>query len=555
MQVLETPTGFKVKFDYNKSIIADLKKVCNKPQWIHADRVWNVKLSDRLALNKLQAKYRKVGTNINAEVGIIPPMPELEIELPLKLNPFHYQGQGIAQGIRMQRFINGDDPGLGKTLQAIATLIALEKKGEQVWPALIICPSVLKINWHKEFEKVAGLGKKAIVMETDSLVKTWPVYYNVAGCKAFICNYESLKKFFVQTIEKHIDPQTNKTAPLKLSDIIFREPVGLFKSVVIDELHRCKEGSNVTSKIVRGLTIGKKFVIGLTGTPVVNKEKDLLYQLEIINRLGEFGGSAEFNNRYCKKPTEKLREELNYLLNTKCFFRRLKKDVLKDLPERMRQIVMCEITNRTEYEKAKDDLEWYLREMAGKSDDQIDSSLRAQALVRIGICRNIAARGKVDAAIEFIDEIISSGKKVGVFIDKRDIGDKLKAHYPHALIIRGQMDNHEREESVVKFQNDPKYNIILLSIKAAREGLTLTAAHDLIFIEHPWNEAIMDQCESRAHRNGQRNVVLSKVLLGQNTIDEYTWAIVEKKGKIASTVTGSDVSVEKELINMLLKRN
>jgi len=557
MQVLETPTGFKVKFDYNKKIVEAIKKSCSGPRWIHAEKIWQIKLSDRAAIERLQSRFGKKEISKITEVGIVPPMPELDMELPLMRTLFPYQAQGVAQGLVFKRFINGDDPGLGKTTQAIATLIAADLRGEDVWPALIICPTTLKINWHKEWEIVAGMGKKTIILQ-DSIRKSWPAYISVAGCKVFITNYESLQKYFIEKIEQPINPDTNKPEPLRLNHITFKPTIQLFKSVVIDELHRCKETKTKLAKFVKGLTSGKEYVIGLTGTPVVNKTKDLVSQLSIINQLVNLGGYKNFMNNYCggMAGTENINlDELNYKLQTTCFFQRKKQDVLKDLPGKMRQVMTTDITNRRDYEKAEQDLEWYLKEMQGKTPEEIDASMRAKIIVQINVLRNISARGKVSAAIELIDEIIDSGQKVAIFIDKIDIGNTLKAHYHHALMIRGDVTNDERNIAVERFQNDSRYNVIILSMKAAGVGLTLTAAYNCIFIEQPWHYALLDQCESRFDRIGQKSVVLSKILLGEKTIDEKIWQLIEKKGRIAQNVTGNEDNIEKELINLLLKKS
>jgi SWI/SNF-related matrix-associated actin-dependent regulator 1 of chromatin subfamily A len=550
MLIQELPNQFKIKFDYNPKLIADIKKNCRTAKWDRMEKVWTVDISERQYIERLQGRVGKKAVESTA-VGIVPPMPDLDIEIPLKRTLFNFQAQGVAQGLKFKRFVNGDDPGLGKTTQAIATLIAAAMRGEDVFPALVICPSTLKINWHKEWEIVAGMGKKTIILQ-DSIRKSWPAYISVAGCQIFICNYDSLQKYFVEKIEQPIDPETGKKAALRLNHITFKSTINLFKSVIIDELHQCKEMKTMRAKLVKGLCQGKDWVIGLTGTPVVNKTQDLLSQLSIIGQLTNLGGYTTFKNRYCN--SDEYLEELNYRLLTTCFFQRKKTEVLKDLPGKMRQVMTTDITNRREYDKAENDLEYYLKELAGKTEEQVDAAMRAYIIVQINVLRNLSALGKVEAAIELIDEIIESGQKVAIFVDKIEIGNKLKNKYHNALTIRGDVTTEERNGAVEQFQSDPKRNIIILSMKAAGVGLTLTAAYNCIFIEQPWHYALLDQCESRFDRIGQKNVVFSKILLGEKTIDEKIWQIIEKKGKLAQSVTGNSDNIEKELINFLLKK-
>jgi SWI/SNF-related matrix-associated actin-dependent regulator 1 of chromatin subfamily A len=129
--------------------------------------------------------------------------------------------------------------------------------------------------------------------------------------------------------------------------------------VAIDESHKCKDGTTQQAKFVMGITKGKEYVYELTGTPVVNKPKDLIPQLIILNRLTDIvshipdatgrdkSGYRRFLNRYCGGGNDATNlKELNYRLNKYCFYRREKMEVLKDLPAKLRQVVLCEISNR-----------------------------------------------------------------------------------------------------------------------------------------------------------------------------------------------------------------
>lgn len=220
------------------------------------------------------------------EVGEIPPLPELGIDIPLGIDLFPYQKQGVAYCLEHPRTIIGDKPGLGKTAQAIASVI-----GAQRYPCLIICPATLKINWQREVDKFSG-GKCRAMILSDKNMRTWPQYWSAGLVQFFIVNYESLKKYFV-------DKFTNKEGQrLMLSHIKFKENLtDLFKSVIIDESHRCKNGSTQQSKFCMGIARGKDMVLLLTGTPVVNKPKDLIPQLHIMDMLPEFGGYKHFVNR------------------------------------------------------------------------------------------------------------------------------------------------------------------------------------------------------------------------------------------------------------------
>jgi SWI/SNF-related matrix-associated actin-dependent regulator 1 of chromatin subfamily A len=110
-------------------------------------------------------------------------------------------------------------------------------------------------------------------------------------------------------------------------------------------------------------------------------------------------------------------------------------------------------------------------------------------MVKIGILKQISARGKIESVQDHIDEIVDSGEKVVVFCSLREIGDRLKEIYPKALMIRGGMSDEEKQHSITSFQNKPESNIIICSIKAAGVGITLTASSRVVFVEFP-----MDVC-------------------------------------------------------------
>ena len=191
-------------------------------------------------------------------------------------------------------------------------------------------------------------------------------------------NYESLKKYFVASIAIRTSPGTGKPVPWTLKDVLFRKEIEMFKSVIIDELHRCKATTTHQSKFTKGITTGKKYVIGLTGTPVVNKPKDLVSQLYIINQMNQiFGNYKHFVDTYCAGKNEASNlKQLNAILRNNCFIRREKQAVLKDLPDKQRQVVVCDISNRKEYDDAEKDLIKYLVDYKDASDQKIASALR-----------------------------------------------------------------------------------------------------------------------------------------------------------------------------------
>ncbi len=230
---------------------------------------------------------------------------------------------------------------------------------------------------------------RAIILN-DDVRHNFHLYHSSGLVDVFIVNYESLKKYFVQSISKP------EGAKLRLNHVKFKEHLtGMFKSVIIDESHRVKSTATQQTKFTKGIAAGKEFILALTGTPVINKPKDLIAQLGIIEQMPKFGGYTKFTQRYCAgtRQASNLRE-LNYMLNLNCFYRRDKQDVLKDLPAKMRQVAMCNIATRGgEYEDAEANLIKYLRAYKNADDEKVARAMRGEVMVQIGILKNISARG------------------------------------------------------------------------------------------------------------------------------------------------------------------
>ena len=538
--------NFELSFKYKTSIIDRVRQIPGR-RFDGTKKVWIVPTRSRVELERVIYQIQQF-ENINWVNGTekkeediaydIPELPDLTVPHNLKIQPYPYQLKGIARGLELKRFMNCDEPGLGKTLQSIATINLAD-----AFPCLVICPSSLKINWLREWEKFTD--KKAMIL-TDKVRDTWTFFFQTGMHQVFIVNYESLKKYFVQRIKK--------AEGWTLRDVEFRNSINLFKSVIIDESHRCKSASTQQAKFCKGICTGKEWVIELTGTPVVNRPKDLIPQLAILNRMEDFGGYKPFVNRYCSGQREASNlKELNFNLWQYCMFRREKSLVLTDLPDKIRQVNTCEITNRKEYMDAERDLIMYLQKYKDADDDKIEKALRGEVMVRINILRQISARGKVRDVIEFVKDFRENGKKIILFCSLHEVVDQLKRYFPTAVSVTGRDSQDEKQRAVDAFQNNPKADIIICSIKAAGVGLTLTASSNVAFVEFPWTYADCCQCEDRAHRIGQKDSVTCYYFLGRRTIDEKVYRIIQEKKNIANAVTGSTEDIEENIVDMVAR--
>lgn len=453
----------------------------------------------------------------------------------LKVQPYPYQVDGILYGLQHHRLIIGDEPGLGKTLQSIGIVDTAP-----AYPCLVICPSSLKINWQREFEKFTD--KKALVLDNATRT-TWPYLLRMGVYQVAIVNYESLRKYFVYD---------TKGKDFRLRDVVFTEHINLFKSIIIDESHRVKDPSAQQTIFTKGLSYGKEWVIMLSGTPVVNRPDDLIAQLSIMGRLPEFGGATRFRANYCTDPKDKNAKPavplsvLSEQLYSTCMIRREKAKVLPDLPDKTRVDLYVDISNREEYTLAASDLAEYLRQYTECTDREIRRKMRMEALVKFMTLRSLATHGKIAQAIDFIKTFLASGKKLIVFCSLHDVVDKLTKAFPGSVTVTGRDNAISKQAAVDSFQNDERCNLIICSIKAAGVGLTLTASSNVAFIELAWTYADCCQCEDRAHRIGQKDNVTCYYLLGRGTIDHTIYTLIHKKKSIAAEIMNSDDDIPQD---------
>ena len=463
----------------------------------------------------------------------------------LKIEPYPYQQDGIRFGLEHRRIIIGDEPGLGKTLQSIGIVDTAN-----AYPCLVICPSSLKINWQREFGKFTD--KSALVLD-NAVRTTWSYLLTMGMHQVAVVNYESLRKYFVWDIKggKHF----------RLKDVVFCPQIRMFKSIIIDESHRVKDPSTQQTIFTKGLSVGKEWIILLSGTPVVNRPEDLIAQLSIMNRLSEFGGRAQFMADYCTDPRDKMAEPavplsvLSRQLYETCMIRREKAKVLPQLPDKTRVDLYVEISNAPEYNLAAADLAEYLRQYKECSDWEIRRKMRMEALVRFMTLRSLATMGKISQAVDFIRTFLDSGKKLIVFCSLHDIVDELKKAFPKSVTVTGRDNPANKQAAVDAFQNNPAVQLIICSIKAAGVGLTLTAASDVAFVELAWTYADCCQCEDRAHRIGQKDNVTCYYLLGRGTIDHTIYSLIHRKKSIANEImnTDDDIPTDEMYFNELVE--
>lgn len=173
-------------------------------------------------------------------------------------------------------------------------------------------------------------------------------------------------------------------------------------------------------------------------------------------------------------------------------------------------------------------------------------------MVRMGILKEIAARGKVKAVADFIHDVIDGGEKLIMFAYLKEVVLALKEEFPDAVTVTGSDNITQKQNAVDRFQNDPECKLIILNYKSGGTGLTLTASSRVGFIEFPWTYSDCEQAEDRAHRNGQKNAVNCYYFLGDKTIDEYMYKVIQTKKDIANEVTGTTTQIDEDVVSNVM---
>lgn len=416
------------------------------------------------------------------------------------LRPF--QVAGVRYLLEQRRAFLADEQGLGKTIQALATLEA-----DDAFPAVVVCPASLKLTWEREAATWLPHRSRQVLEGRSGAV---------VPADVTIVNYDI------------VDAHAERLARLGP------------RALVLDECHYVKNPRAKRTRGVRRLADALapgSLRLALSGTPVLNHPDELISQLRVLGRLEAFGSGARFHRLFEGTARE---ERLHWHLRRHCFVRRLKKDVLPQLPEKERVVVPVELSNRAEYRRAEEDVVAWLREQPldlSTLEAKVAAALRAERLAQLGALRRLAARGKLPAALGWIADFRHSGEPLVVFAHHVEVLEALVERFPDALHLLGGDSARAREQSVAAFQDPAGPDLLVASTGVAAQGLTLTRATQVAFLELEWTPALMDQAEDRLHRIGQRDAVTAWYLLAAHSIDEDVSRVLERKRGIVGAVT------------------
>ncbi|CAD8201201.1 unnamed protein product [Paramecium octaurelia] len=441
-----------------------------------------------------------------------------QIDKALHENLYQYQRDCIKQGLKFNgRILIADDMGVGKTVQSLA----LASMYKQNWPLLIMCPSPLRLNWqdeiihwlkiHKTDIQIFNSGREGIRMNAKIIIVSYD-----------ICS--------------------------KIKDSLMNRK---FQICIADECHYLKSPQAIRSQACVPILRQCMRTILLTGTPALSKPRDLFNLLNII-RPDIFGSFKEFGYRYCDPKLSRFTKgidfdgasnlkELHFLLTNYIMIRRLKKDVLNQLPEKRR--VKVRIPGEASQIKQIDAL---LKQLGNIDIQQLinkdtifqeSSKDQSEQLPTINSilqkCYMLTGQAKIKAIKDYINTLFENEIKFLFFAHHQDVLDAVQEYCIQNNIqymrIDGSVSIEQRHLNVQMFQNNDSIRIAILSVTSANYGITLTAASTIVFGEMHWTPAIMMQAEDRAHRIGQVQCVDCHYLIGDGTLDDHIFNKIENK--------------------------
>lgn len=469
------------------------------------------------------------------------------------VNPFPYQRAGVEYILPRPSVLLADEMGLGKTGQA---LIVMNMRDPV--EALILCPSILKYNWLKEARKWMIGHITAYIYESKKIryYKAQLTNHNKQTV-LHIINYDILEKFYDRLIN-----HTN------------------FNLFVSDESHYIKNADAKRTKIAQDLARKARWKIFITGTPIYNKPKDLYVVLNLIDP-NMFSSFSQFAQKYCGAKKVKIGkgrsvtkfegatnvDELNTILRANYMVRRMKKDVLKDLPEKIKDVIVLNEgdldgivqkeqkaleNSKAAEEKLQREAE-QLRELAKDNaqyealyKDKIKSLREAKFkhFSEISRIRKELAIKKVPYVADFVRETLENDNdpqgKIVVFGHHTEVietlYEKLKDFNP--VKITGKTSDAERQRAIASFKEKNDTRLFIGSMGAAGTGVDglQNNCNIVVFAELDWTPSLVDQAESRLQRIGQKNTVWVYHIVADGSIDSRIVKLMIEKEAVAKEI-------------------
>ena len=533
-----------VSFPYDAKIVSVIKNLPSR-YW-HADaKMWEIPLNKLgvLAENLPNEDFTITGKYVSCET----PKIQMPKNFEFKTKPFQHQMEGFEYGLKYDKWLLGDEQGLGKTKQVID--IAVAKKLQKGYKhCLIICGvNGLKWNWANEIKTHSN--ERAFIL--GQRIKNNKV--TIASNSAKLDDLRAINNIDEYFIITNIESLRNAEITSEIVSLCKSGEIGL---VAADEVHKMKNPGSQQGKAF--LKIHAETMIAMTGTPLMNTPLDLYI---ILKWLGyEKHSFYQFKNHYCVmggyggyeivgyRNLDELQEQLNTIM-----LRRLKDEVL-DLPAKLQVEEYVEMTPKQKqiYDEVTAAIKMNIDNIKMANNPLAELIRMRQATGYTGILSStIKESAKLDRMEELVEEAVMNGKKVVIFSNWTQMTDVIKSRLAKkykGVVITGQITDAERQVNVNHFQNNPECKYIIGTIGAMGTGITLTAGTVEIFMDEPWNRANKEQAEDRCHRVGTTDNVTIYTIMCKDTIDERIHDLVMQKGAMADALVDGKIALDKQAV-------
>ena len=453
--------------------------------------------------------------------------------------PRDYQLEALGYALNKGNLINGDDVGLGKTFEAI-----IYAETTNSFPCLVIVPASVKYNWGEKWSEIVGPKRDISIIESTE-TKTRKNNWN---SEVVIINYDIIGK------------KQGRGATVKFKELTSTK----WKMVIFDEAHFLKEKKSQRAKAAKIIIKPDDLKIQLlTGTATMSKPVEL-WNLLLLIKSEKYVAEDwyQFVRRYCGGYIGKFGWvtdgatnilELNQKLRDNCYIRREKKDVLKELPEVISEVIKVPITNKRAVIKATENIIDYILETKG--DEAAEKAQEAEHLVALGTLRNLSVEGKLKAVESYLRDWSQSNEKLVVFGLHREPLDYLSKKFKCDLIAGG-VSSKDKQSIVKNWQvNDKQF--LFANIESAGTGVDglQNVCSNMIIIELPWRPSDLWQVIGRLDRSGQKNSPNIKYLLSDDTIDIQMWEMLQAKEEVITAVNkGQDIKKSDSGMRAVMKK-
>ena len=462
-----------------------------------------------------------------------------DFEIPVELESVfrEYQKKGFLwlKTLEHNGFggILADDMGLGKTLQVIGLLLSNDAEQAEMEAAsgnraaLIVCPASLVYNWKNEFERFAPA--LPVKMVAGSAAERAATIKNAGSREILITSYDLLKRDIEEYEGCH------------------------FQCQVIDEAQYIKNHNTQAAKAVKSIDAG--FKLALTGTPVENRLSELWSIFDYLMPGFLYGYNRfrhDLETPIVQNSDEDAAKRLQRMI-APFVLRRLKKDVLTDLPDKLEETVVAQLTG--EQQELYDAHVKRLMLLLNRQSDEEFKSDKIAILSELTRLRQLCCdpalvyenyhgeSAKLELCMHMIENAVEGGHKILLFSQFTSMLDRIAERLSKINIgyhmLTGATDKARRAELTASFAEDD-IPVFLISLKAGGTGLNLTAADMVIHYDPWWNLAVQNQATDRAHRIGQKNVVNVYKLVMKDTIEENILKLQDKKRELADQILNGD---------------